>query len=265
MNLSFRAVFLLAMLGSCAGGAALAQEPPPPTTPASPASTEERLNRIERKLDEILLRLGAQPQPTGQRGAGPVGPAAANGAPPAAVSPSPDIAAYKPGAIALVRQAPIYPRDLQIIPTDSVGSFVYSGGTISLNDLRGKGVRFTGLAGIELQGWLRVAAPGRTQIAVEYRANGVNALGTSDCIATAWLEGRSIGSQTDEIALPAPTEKILDLNLGADLQPGLYRLRLWAACTPARDLRLNAELLIKSPSDMNLRPVAESELLHQSE
>jgi hypothetical protein len=65
--------------------------------------------------------------------------------------------------------------------------------------------------------------------------------------------------------MPAPLEKILDLNLGADLQPGLYRLRLWAACTPARDLRLNAELLIKSPSDMNLRPVADSELLHQSE
>jgi hypothetical protein len=86
------------------------------------------------------------------------------------------------------RQAPNYPRDLQIIPTDSVGSFVYSGGTIALNDLRGKGVRFTGLAGVELQGWLKVAAPGRTQIAVEYRANGVNALGTSDCIANAWLE-----------------------------------------------------------------------------
>ena len=258
MNLSFRSLFLLAMLGSCAGGAALAQEPPPPTTPASPASTEERLNRIERKLDAILVRLGAQPQLTGQRATGPAGPAATNSAPPAAASRAPDIAAYKPGAIALVRQAPNY-------PPDSVGSFVYSGGAIALNDLRGKGVRFTGLAGIELQGWLKVAAPGRTQIAVEYRANGVNALGTSACLANAWLEGRSIGNQTDEIALPAPFEKILDLNLGADLQPGLYRLRLWAACTPARDLRLSAELLIKSPSDMNLRPVADSELLHQSE
>ena len=265
MNLSFRSLLLLAMLGACAGGAAFAQDPAPPTTPAAPVSTEERLNRIERKLDEILVRLGASPQPMGQQASAPAGAAAANGAPPAAASPTLDNAAYKPGAIALVRQAPNYTRDLQIIPTDSVGSFVYSGGTIALNDLRGKGVRFTGLAGIELQGWLKVAAPGRTQIAVEYRANGVNALGTSDCIANAWLEGRSIGSQTDEIALPAPLEKILDLNLGADLQPGLYRLRLWAACTPARDLRLSAELLIKSPSDMNLRPVADNELLHQSE
>jgi hypothetical protein len=265
VNAALRSLLTLAMIGACVGRAAFAQDPPPPTTPGAPVATEERLNRIERKLDEILLRLGAQPQPTGQRADGPVGPAAANSAPPAAASRAPDVAAYKPGAIALVRQAPSYPRDLQIIPTDSVGSFVYAGGAIAMNDLRGKGVRFTGLAAIELQGWLKVAAPGRTQIAVEYRANGVNALGTSDCIANAWLEGRSIGSQTDEIALPATTEKILDLNLGADLQPGLYRVRLWAACTPARDLRLSAELLIKSPSDMNLRPVADSELLHQSE
>jgi hypothetical protein len=265
VNLSFRSLHVIVMLGSSASSTSFAQDPPPPTTPGAPVATEERLNRIERKLDEILLRLGAQPQPTGQRADGPVGPAAANSAPPAAASRAPDVAAYKPGAIALVRQTPNYPRDLQIIPTDSVGSFVYSGGAIAMNDLRGKGVRFTGLAAIELQGWLKVAAPGRTQIAVEYRANGVNALGRSDCIATAWLEGRAIGSQTDEIALPATTEKILDLNLGADLQPGLYRLRLWAACTAVRDLRLNAELLIKSPSDMNLRPVAESELLHQSE
>ena len=216
-------------------------------------------------LDEILLRLGAQPQLTGQRAATPAGPVVANGAPWAAATPKLEIAAYKPGAVPLVRQAPNYPRDLQIVPTDSVGSFIYSGGAVALNDLRSKGVRFTGLAGIELQGWLKVAATGRTQIAVEYRANGVNAVGTSDCIANAWLEGRSIGSQTDEMALPASPEKILDLNLGADLQPGLYRLRLWATCTLARDLRLSAELLIKSPSDMNLRPVADNELLHQSE
>jgi hypothetical protein len=30
-----------------------------------------------------------------------------------------------------------------------------------------------------------------------------------------------------------------------------------------RDLKLTAEILIKSPADMNLRPLAADELLHQ--
>ena len=114
-----------------------------------------------------------------------------------------------------------------------------------------------------MQGWLKVASSGRTQIAVEYRANGANSSGASACIADGWLENRSIGGQTGELNLPAPIEKTLDLNLGADLEPGLYRLHVWAACTPVRDLKLTAEILIKSPSDMNLRPLAADELLHQ--
>lgn len=243
-----------------ANGAALAQEPPPPAPPAAALTADERLDRIEGKLDEILRRLGPQPASTLRpAGAPALAAAAAASNAPAAI----DASAYKAGAVALIHQAPEYPRDLQQIPADSVGSFVYSGGTIPLHDLRAKGVRFTGLAGVELQGWLKVAAPGRTQIAVEYRANGPNSMGSSACIANAWLESRSIGSQSGEIALPAQNEKTLDLNLGADLQPGLYRLHLWAVCTPARDLKLNAEILIKSPSDMNLRPLAGDELLHQ--
>jgi len=48
-----------------------------------------------------------------------------------------------------------------------------------------------------------------------------------------------------------------------DLQPGLYRLKLWTACTPTHDLKLDAEVLIKSSADMNLRPVTAVDLLHQ--
>ena len=237
---------------------ALAQDPPPPSTPPTPFTTDERLDRIEGKLDEVLRRLGAGPASTPRTVGAP-----ALATTPSDANPAMDTSAYKPGAFALIHRAPDYARDLPQIPADSVGGFVYSGGPIALHDLRNKGVRFTGLGGVELQGWLKVAAAGRTQIAVEYRASGANTLGTSNCIANAWLENRSIGAQTGELVLPAPIEKTLDLNLGADLQPGLYRLRLWAVCTPVRDSKLTAEILIKSPSDMNLRPIAVEELLHQ--
>jgi hypothetical protein len=77
---------------------------------------------------------------------------------------------YQPGAVAIIHAAPDQPRDLQTIPADSVGGFVYDGGPVALNDLRAKGVRYTGLAGLELQGWLKVTTAGRTQLAVEYPA-----------------------------------------------------------------------------------------------
>jgi hypothetical protein len=107
-------------------------------------------------------------------------------------------------------------------------------------------------------------AAGRTQLAVEYRATtGGNAVIPPSCLLTAWLEDRAIGAETGQIPAPAREEKTIDLILGADLQPGLYRLKLWTACTPTRDLRLNAEVLIKSSADMNLRRVTAVDLLHQ--
>jgi len=223
-----------------------------------PASLDQRLDRIESKLDEILRRLDAASTPA----VGQVAPSPAAAAPAA-----PDTAAkasYQPGAVAIVHAAPDKPRDLQTIPADSVGGFVYDGGPVTLNDLHAQGVRYTGLTGLELQGWLKVTTAGRTQLAVEYRATtSGNAVIPPSCLAAAWLEDRAIGAETGQIPVPAREEKTIDLILGADLQPGLYRLKLWTACTPTRDLKLNAEVLIKNPADMNLRPVTAVDLLHQ--
>ncbi len=100
-----------------------------------PASLDQRLDRIDSKLDEILRRLNAASTPA-------VGQAAPS---PAAAAPAvPNTAAqasYQPGAVAIVHAAPDKPRDLQAIPADSVGGFVYDGGPVALNDLRANGVR----------------------------------------------------------------------------------------------------------------------------
>lgn len=256
------ALVTLAISGWLVAAAAHAQTPPAP-----PAATDPQLDRIEGKLDDILRRLDAQ---KGLQSAQPAPSPPADRIPAQATQPSaapgaaPATTAYKPGAVAIVRAAPDRVQNLQTIPADSVGGFVYAGGPITLQDLKPKGVRYTGLAGIELQGWLKVAVAGRTELALEFRAiTGATAMIPPSCLLAIWLEERSIGSQTGEIPVPAREEKTLDLVLGADLQPGLYRLRLWAACTPTRDLKLAAELLTKSPADMNLRPVTATDLLHQ--
>lgn len=235
----------------------------------SGGTTDERLERIEQKLDRILERLDAVEAPKEAIAAGTtILPSSTGEANASDISPPPGVATpepYKAGAVAIARAAPERQNALAEIPADSLGSFVYAGGAIPLSELSRKGVRYTGLAAVELQGWLKVTEPGRTQLGVEYRAvTGSNAIAEPACIASVWLEGRSIGSERGEISMPAREEKIISLVFGADLQPGLYRLRVWSACTPTRDLRqLNAELLIKGPSDMNLRVVTGDDLLHQ--
>lgn len=233
-------------------------------------TSDERLDRIEQKLDQILERLGTTSTPNEPiaAGAAKILPAPASETNISDIPPPPGVAEpepYKAGAVAIARMAPERQNALAEIPADSVGSFVYKGGAIPLNELSRSGVRYTGLAAVELQGWLKVTEPGRTQIGVEYRAiTGSNVVTEPTCIASAWLEGRSIGSKRGEIPMPAREETTISLVLGADLQPGLYRLRVWSACTQPRDMRqLNAELLVKSPSDMNLRAVTGKELLHQ--
>lgn len=238
-------------------------------------ATNQQLDRIEHKLDRILEGLGTADQLGGSIAAGaavlpsPAADAAAGNLgdipPPPGVAGEPASSSYKPGAVAIAHAAPERQNTLSEIPADSVGSFVYSGGAIPLAELSRNGVRYTGLAAVELQGWLKVDEPGRTQLGVEYRAvTGANAIANPACIASIWLEGRSIGTERGEIPMPAREQKTISLILGADLQPGLYRIKIWAACTPTRNLRqLNAELLIKSPSDMNLRTVTGKDLLHK--
>jgi len=248
----------LAITGLCFGSVPLlAQE-------GGGASVEQRLDSIEQKLDRILQRLDER----GPLAAGTIIPPAPASETRTDIPPPPGVATpepFKSGAVAIARTAPKGPDALPEIPADSVGSFVYSGGAIQLSDLSRSGVRYEGVAAVELQGWLKVNEPGRTQIAVEYRATtGSKAYLSPSCIAAVWLENRSIGSERAEIPMPAREQKTISLVMGADLQPGLYRLRVWSACTPPRDVRqLDAELLIKSPSDMNLRTITSNDLLHQ--
>jgi len=235
-------------------------------------TTDQRLERIERKLDAILRRLDTPATAGADQTTAPALDAPDRSAAPQKPGTLPaaagtDSTSYKPGAVAIARIAPAKTDALSDVPADSVGSYVYQGGDIALSELSRNGVRYTGLAAVELQGWLRIAQPGRTQLAVEYRAiTGSNVFVNATCIATVWLEDRSIGSRRGEIPMPAREEKTVSLVYGADLQPGLYKLRAWLACTPPRDLRrLIAVMLIKSPSDMNLRLINDTELLHQEQ
>lgn len=257
-------------IGMSAAIAGLVTSVMPVAVQSGEASTKEQLDRIEQKLDRIIERLGIAGEGASAAENAGIRPSVSGDDLPEAndIPPPPGVETpepYRRGAVAIVRVAPEKNDGLSDIPADSVGSFVYSGGAIPLSELSRSGVRYTGLAAAELQGWLKVTEAGRTQLSVEYRmTTGSNVFTDPTCLASVWLEDRSLGSQHGEIPMPARQQKTASFVFGADLQPGLYKLRAWLACTPPRDLKtLNAELLIKTPADMNLRTVTGKELLHQ--
>ena len=63
---------------------------------------------------------------------------------------------------------------------------------------------------------------------------------------------------------PHNNEADATLVLGAELQPGLYRLRVWTVCDAPWGISTTSELL-KTPSEFNLRPVTGSDLLHRED
>jgi hypothetical protein len=221
----------------------------------APSPDKAQLDRIEGKLDQLLQRLGLGPLPS------PAPEQAATAAPVV------DSTAYAPGAIAVIHPAPATTRVLAEVPPDSVGGFVYTGGPMTLHDLSDRGVRYAGLAGLELQGWLKVTAPGRAQLGADYRGSfGQAVLFGTDCLLEAWLEGHQIGQESTRL-VPGP-DRIgsASLVLGADLQPGLYQLRLWTACLPIAGpspVRITLDLLLKTPDDLNLRSFRPDEILHR--
>ena len=170
--------------------------------------------------------------------------------------------------MATAHAAPADTRTLAEIPPDSVGGFIYTGGPIALHDLSSRGVRYPGLAGVELQGWLKARQSERYEFGEDLHGSlGPGSITCAPCLLQVWIAGRSVGSQ--EVTFPwwngNSTEQRISLLVGADLQPGLYAIRLWTVCAahnPALT-RLTADLLLKVPSDLDLRGYKADELLHQ--
>ena len=243
--------------------AAWAQSP----TAASTAAGQSQLDRIEGKLDEVLRRLDQLQQHPSRAVQGQAKPSAASNPSPApGEPPASSQAAYKPGALAVAHPAPKDVNSLSEVPADDVGGFVYEGGPIPLTDIRGRGVRYAGPVGVEIQGWLRAKEAGRYEIGTDLNAHfGFGGMVTPTCFLQAWLEGRSLDQRSIPVSHPGSNDANASLVLGADLQPGLYRLRVWTACTAPQHVTTTSELLLKAPSELNLRPVTGSDLLHREE
>ena len=243
--------------------AARAQAPAAASPPPSPP-VPSQLDRIESKLDELLRRMD-QPRPQPSRDG--QGAAAASGAATSPAGPgAPSVVtgeAYKPGALAVARAAPRDANGLAEVPPDSVGGFVYEGGPIPFSDIRTRGVRYVGPVGVELQGWLRAREARRYQIGADLTAAFKGSPLAPTCYLQAWLEGRSLDGRSVLVSNPGKQEATASLVLGAELQPGLYRLRIWTACAIPQGVAATAELLLKAPSELNLRPVTGNDLLHR--
>jgi hypothetical protein len=248
----FRVVLVVVCIGIARIAAASAQTP------------LTQLDRIEQKLDTILHRLD-QLQPGQAPGAQPAQvPLVGGQLAPLATTPSPAPETLAAGAVAIIHAAPVTALAAREIPTDSVGGFIYTGGSLQLADLKDHGVHYTGLAGVEWQGWLRAKEAGRYELELDGSTASPNNFTNSTCVFAGWLQDRSIGVQEANlsagIARPAP----FSLILGATLSPGLYKLRLWATCTPSvHNQRVSVDLLEKAPSDLNLRPVTGMDLVHK--
>lgn len=254
-----------ALLAACSP--AMAQTPAAPATPPSaPATPANQMDRIEQKLDEVLRRLD-QPrnQPSGPFQAGSTVSAPASPTPIVSGPPAASLEAYKPGGLVVARIAPRDPNSLSTIPADTVGGFVYTGGPIPLTDIATRGVRYTGPVGVEIQGWLRAKEAGRYQLAVDVSAHLGSSYTGPTCFLQAWLENRSLDQRTALVSPASSNTKDANatLVLGAELQPGLYRLRIWTVCLEPQGVTTAVELLLKAPSELNLRPAAGIDLLHR--
>ena len=241
-------------LAVLAAGTALAG-----VTSAFAQTPPTQLDRIEQKLDTILHRLD-QMQPGQADETQPTASAATPG-----LSSAPETLAG--GALAIIHAAPDTPTAAQEIPPDSVGGFIYTGGPLQLADLTDHGVRYAGgLTGVEWQGWLRAREAGRYELDVDGSTVSPNNFTLSTCVFAGWLEDRSIGIQEAKPRANPSQPAAFSLILGAELQPGLYKLRLWATCTSTptvHNQRVSLALLEKAPSDLNLRPVSGEDLAHK--
>ena len=172
--------------------------------------------------------------------------------------------AYRPGGLVVVRAALRDPNRLSTIPADGVGGFVYIGGPIPLNDIE------TREGALHRAGWggSPGLAKGQGSRALPVGRGRVAHLGSSysgpTCFLQAWLENRSLDQRTALVSLSSSDvhDATATLVLGAKLQPGVYRMRARTVCTGQQGVISTVELL-KTPSELNLRPVTGADLLRR--
>lgn len=251
--MSQRLLAVLLLTGCILSPGKTMAQPGPAAANPTPLS-ETQLDRIESKLDDLLRRLPP---------AAPASPSTAERppAPPNVATPG---EADRPGSLALARPVGRDERTLGDVPQDSVGGFVYSGGPLPFSDPASRAIRYNGLVGYELQGWLKVAEEGRYQLGTEVTARfAVGAFVPPTCVFAAWLENRRVGEERKAVPAQSGRSSSATLVFGGDLSPGLYRLRVWVACLPQPNVATSAELLLKPPSELNLRPTKPDELAHR--
>ena len=225
---------------------------------ATPPAEQAQLDRIEHKLDEVLRRLEQVPSQPPETTRGQIPSGSARPPPPALP------VAYKPGALAIAHAASKDVNSLSEIPPDAVGGFVYAEGPIAFTDIRTRGVRYVGPVGVELQGWLQAKEAGRYEIGTDLTAHfPIGFAVAPSCFLQAWFEGRRLDQRSVTLSRSSNSEATASLVLGAELQLGLYRLRVWSVCTASQGVTTTSELLLKAPSELNLRPVTGSDLLHK--
>jgi len=234
-------------------------------SPQAPAP-ETQLDRIEHKLDLVLHKLD-QIQAGQAAASQTVTPSAAAqpaAAPASTGNPAPTPETMAAGAVAIFHPAPKTDTAAHTIPANSVGGFIYTGGTIHLADLADRGIHYIGLTGVEWQGWLRATETGRYELELDGSTVVRGDFDNPVCIFSGWLEDRSIGTQEATPRAGPERPASFSLILGAVLQPGLYKLRLWAACTPyVANEHVSVELFEKTPSGLNMRPITGEDIVHK--
>jgi hypothetical protein len=99
-----------------------------------------------------------------------------------------------------------------------------------------------------------------TDLSVHFRSTAAS---PPTCYVQAWLEDHSLGQRTVFVTHPGSNDAQATLVLGAELQPGLYRLRVWTVCDAPPGITTTSALLLKAPSELNLRPVTAADLVHK--
>ena len=219
------------------------------------ADLDKRVTALERKVEAL-----SKAAPAAERSTPAPSPAPSGTAPLVAPTPTAPVT-YRPGAMAIAHAAPLRASQLDRIPADTIGSFVYSGGGMPLDDLSPQGVRYTDPAGVELQGWLKAEKAGRYQIGADLQST-LGGILAPRCILLGWIEDRLIGNVPVDLTEKGQQASGTPL-FGADLTPGIYKLRLWVACAAERRARTTATILLKTPADMNLRGIRADEFVHK--
>ncbi len=222
----------------------------------------DKLDSMEKRLDNLEnTNQATQSQPTSNTSS-PTPPAQTSKT---AISPAPQKDELVGGMVIKIKHGD--PKKQQWltegISTEHFAGYVTTSSEITTTDIYKKTLGYTGAYALAVEGYFNATEKGTYNFGVMHQKLK-KSWSAPRCRSNISLNGTALAESTEKLKKNDRENINMLVNGSVTLEPGIYEYAIFSACEDhERYHEMKRTFLVKTPSDLSMRPITEKDILHK--